>query len=105
MPLPAWGEGRGEGRPRKMTPRASAPHPNPLPASGERGPRGVHRRAIAPLLLLAVALVCAAASAAFAQKFPSLTGRIVDEANLLSAEDKRALEQDLKALEEKSTDQ
>jgi uncharacterized protein len=52
-----------------------------------------------------VVLVCAAATAAFAQKFPTLAGRIVDEANLLSPEDKRALEQDLKALEEKSTDQ
>src|SRR5207244_10365439 len=38
-------------------------------------------------------------------KFPALTGRIVDEAALLSADDRRALEQDLKALEEKSTDQ
>jgi len=88
-----------------MTARASAPHPDPLPASGERGPRGVLRQAIAPLLLLVVVLAFGVASAAFAQKFPALTGRIVDEANLLSAEDKRALEQDLKALEEKSTDQ
>src|SRR5262245_55251199 len=105
MPLPAWGEGRREGRPRKMTARASAPHPSPLPASGERGPRGVHRREIAPLLLLVVVLAFGVASAAFAQKFPALTGRIVDEAALLSVEDKRALEQELKALEEKSTDQ
>lgn len=52
--------------------------------------------------MLALAL---AATAALAQKFPPLTGRIVDEANLLSAEDERALEADLKALEEKSSDQ
>jgi uncharacterized protein len=38
-------------------------------------------------------------------KFPPLTGRIVDEASLLSAADKGAIEQDLKALEEKSSDQ
>jgi uncharacterized protein len=53
------------------------------------------------LLLIAI-LFCTAASA---QKFPPLTGRIVDEAGLLSAEDKRALEADLEALEKKSTDQ
>jgi uncharacterized protein len=50
--------------------------------------------------------VVLAVTAAIADpKFPPLTGRIVDEAALLSAEDKRALEADLKALEEKSTDQ
>jgi uncharacterized protein len=47
----------------------------------------------------------AVASAAVAQKFPTLTGRILDEANLLSAEDERALAAELKALEERSTDQ
>ena len=46
------------------------------------------------------------ATAALADpKFPPLTGRIVDEAALLSADDRRALEAELKALEEKSTDQ
>jgi len=54
--------------------------------------------------LLCLALLTAATSAA-EPKFPTLTGRIVDEAALLSADDKRALEQELKALEEKSTDQ
>jgi uncharacterized protein len=38
-------------------------------------------------------------------KFPPLSGRVVDEVGLLSADDKRALEGELKALEEKSTDQ
>ena len=38
-------------------------------------------------------------------KFPPLTGRIVDEASLLSAADKSAIEKDLKALEEKASDQ
>jgi uncharacterized protein len=55
-------------------------------------------------LLLAV-LILAIGPSAIAQKFPALTGRIVDEAALLSADDKRSLEADLKALEEKSTDQ
>jgi uncharacterized protein len=65
-----------------------------------------------PALLLAYLLLSLVAtalsswpSAAAEPRFPSLTGRIVDEAGLLSAEDRRALEQDLKALEEKSTDQ
>jgi uncharacterized protein len=35
--------------------------------------------------------------------FPQLTGRIVDEANLLTAADRGALESELKALEDKST--
>ena len=38
-------------------------------------------------------------------KFPPLPGRIVDEAALLPGDDRRALEAELKALEEKSTDQ
>jgi uncharacterized protein len=53
-----------------------------------------------PLLLLAQGL-----GAAAAPKFPALSGRIVDEANLLSAEDRRGLERELQALEEKSSDQ
>jgi hypothetical protein len=35
----APGEGWGEGRPQATTQSVSAPHPNPLPASGERGQR------------------------------------------------------------------
>jgi uncharacterized protein len=37
--------------------------------------------------------------------FPELTGRVVDDAGLLSGADQAALEADLKALEEKSSDQ
>jgi uncharacterized protein len=37
--------------------------------------------------------------------FPQLTGRVVDEAGLLSGADKAQLEADLKALEDKSSDQ
>jgi uncharacterized protein len=67
-------------------------------------PRGRGVRAIHCALALIVTLVvCSAALAA--PKFPPLTGRIVDEAGLLSMEDRRTLETDLKALEEKSTDQ
>jgi uncharacterized protein len=52
--------------------------------------------------LLALGL---AMSAAAAPKFPVLSGRIVDEANLLSPEDRGGLERELQALEEKSSDQ
>ena len=38
-------------------------------------------------------------------KFPPLTGRIVDDAHLLTPADKAAIESDLKALEDKSSDQ
>jgi len=64
------------------------------------------RRIAAHAMTCACALFLFALSAAIADpKFPPLTGRIVDEAALLSAEDKRALDAELKALEEKSTDQ
>jgi uncharacterized protein len=38
-------------------------------------------------------------------KFPPLTGRIVDDAQLLTPSDRAAIESDLKALEDKSSDQ
>jgi uncharacterized protein len=38
-------------------------------------------------------------------KFPPLTGRVVDDAHLLTPADKAAIEGDLKALEDKSSDQ
>jgi uncharacterized protein len=53
------------------------------------------------ILLVGLSLGFAAA----APQFPALSGRIVDEANLLSAEDRRALDVELQALEEKSSDQ
>ena len=54
------------------------------------------------VVLLAVAAVQAAAAQ---PRFPQLTGRIVDEARLLSASDEAALERELAALERKSGDQ
>jgi len=56
------------------------------------------------LLAICVALL-GLVSAQAEPRFPALSGRIVDEANLLSAEDRRTLEQELKTLEDKSTDQ
>jgi len=56
-------------------------------------------------LLLALFLVIGAALPAFAQDFPPLTGRVVDEAQLLSPEEEAELTALSKDLEEKTTDQ
>lgn len=66
--------------------------------------RSVRRsaEAIAGALLLLVAL---AISAYPQPKFPELTGRIVDNAGLIKPEDRAAIEAELAALEQKSTDQ
>ena len=50
-------------------------------------------------------MVLACAQAVAAPNFPPLTGQIVDTAGLLSAEDRAAIETELRTLEEKSTDQ
>jgi uncharacterized protein len=55
----------------------------------------------APALALAFFLLPATA----APTFPELTGRVVDNAELLSAADEQALTDELKALEDKSSDQ
>lgn len=54
------------------------------------------------LLVLALAIVGAAAAE---PRFPPLTGRIVDEAGLLSSADRQEILETLRALEAKSTDQ
>ena len=56
-------------------------------------------------VLLALALALVSAPAAAEPVFPELTGRVVDDANLLTYPDKVAITADLKALEDKSTDQ
>jgi uncharacterized protein len=66
------------------------------------------RPGIAALLLAGLgglALLAAAVPARADPKFPPLTGRIVDEAGLLSAADQMAIAGDLKALEARSSDQ
>jgi uncharacterized protein len=85
-----------------------------LSTAGAFGP-GLSPRQERPLasagavaLRLALALIVLGLSlgfAAAAPKFPALTSRIVDEANLFSPEDRRALELELQGLEEKSSDQ
>ena len=64
---------------------------------------GTPRRLVGILVSLTLVLGFAPASAE--PTFPTLSGRVVDDANLLSPADKQALTADLKALEEKSSDQ
>ena len=65
-----------------------------------------HRLSGAAILVLAWLAVLAACQGALAQpKFPPLTGRIVDEAQLLSPADEEELTRTLADLEAKSTDQ
>ena len=53
---------------------------------------------------VAVGLALLAAAAVAQPAFPELSGRVVDEAGLLSSDDRRQLVNDLAALEAKSTD-
>ncbi|HEX8379983.1 MAG TPA: TPM domain-containing protein [Allosphingosinicella sp.] len=57
------------------------------------------------LLRLLLLLWLAAGSPAYAQQFPKLTGRVVDNANLLSPSDEAALTQKLEGLETASSRQ
>src|SRR5581483_11099168 len=57
------------------------------------------------LLVAIIAASLLAAASAFALTFPQLTGRVVDEANILDAAQRAALIQKLAELEAKSTDQ
>ena len=68
------------------------------------------RGALGVLAMLALAFALAVAAAAqlagpAAPSFPRLSGRVVDDANLLDAATRAQLHTDLKALEDKSTDQ
>jgi uncharacterized protein len=69
-----------------------------------RRARWALRGTLVTLALLVVALLGAAAHAA-APNFPALTGRIVDQANILTAFDRAQIETTLKSLDAKSTDQ
>ena len=68
-----------------------------------RGGRRTHVRAA--LLVALVALSALVVSAAAAPNYPELTGRVTDEAGLLSAADKADIESQLASLEQTSTDQ
>src|SRR4029077_4241622 len=53
-------------------------------------------------LLRGVALACCLVTATFALDFPQLTGRVVDQAGVMSADSRSAIETKLKDLEDKS---
>ncbi|MGO9943184.1 MAG: TPM domain-containing protein [Rhodoblastus sp.] len=55
-----------------------------------------------PFFCFFLALIVSSAAFAQAMTFPALTGHVVDQANLLPADTRQALEQKLEALEEKS---
>jgi uncharacterized protein len=75
-------------------------------ATGNRARRAIGWRRAPSLAVAAVCVALLLVSGANAQpKFPPLTGRVVDEAGLLTEQDRRALDDELKALEDKSTDQ
>jgi uncharacterized protein len=96
----------------------AAPHPNPLPIAEVQWGEGIFAPSRAGQRLRYAACACArltlllwlagllALTPAHAEpKFPPLTGRIVDEARILSAADKAELETTLRELEGKSSDQ
>lgn len=62
-------------------------------------------RRIARKLLLAALIAMAGATPASAQDFPPLSGRVVDQADIIPAEQERALDAELAAHEEKTTNQ
>jgi uncharacterized protein len=53
-------------------------------------------------LVRGVAIVCCFVTAAFAFDFPQLTGRVVDQAGVMSAESRASIDTKLKGLEDKS---
>jgi uncharacterized protein len=82
------------------------PGPCLVSAARRRPGRGASWPALALLAGLLLTLAAASGRAQLSEpKFPALTGRIVDEARLLTAEDRSAIEAELTQLESKSTDQ
>jgi uncharacterized protein len=89
-----------------MAPSERAAHPidpwlPPSPSLPHKGGEGWG----ALLIVLVTLFLSFLPLTALAQTFPSLTGRVVDAANLLKPEERAALEAKLKAHEDKTTDQ
>jgi uncharacterized protein len=94
------GEGGAAGPERDAgVPPAQRPSAADLPRKGGGG------ASVAVGTLLSVFLLAALAIPALALTFPTLTGRVVDDANILDAAQRAALTQKLADLEAKSTDQ
>src|ERR1700736_3994452 len=100
------GEGRDEGALHTVRNRGETPHPDPLRSPSQTGVNALVVKngerekggACVPLALLGLIV----AWAVLAANFPALTGRIVDQANVISAEARSALEPKLAALETKT---
>ncbi len=73
--------------------------------AGVRGARNASRNFFAHVVIVLAVFLLLASGAYAEPKFPPLTGRVVDDAHLLTPADKASIEADLKALEEKSSDQ
>jgi uncharacterized protein len=69
------------------------------------GPAGLSRRSARLLVGLFALVVLTTAAFAQALTFPALSGRVVDDANILDAATRSALTEKLAALEDKTTDQ
>jgi uncharacterized protein len=109
VPSPACGGGSGRGK-CDGTDSLRVPPPQPSPASG-RGSKGrsitriegTIRGRVLRFLAFAFTLgVLALACAVSAADFPALTGRIVDQANVIPAATRNAIEPKLAELETKS---
>lgn len=92
------------------TPKFAGLHKAPatavLPLRGRAGDVWRTIKTCLTVCLMMVTLAIATAPQAHADiALPQLKGRITDEANLISAEDRAAIEAQLTALEQKSTDQ
>jgi uncharacterized protein len=99
---------RGEGTPEIRSTLLRGPQLAPSLLGERAGVRGSHGTASHFIagFILSLAAILFAGSGVFAEpKFPPLTGRIVDDAHVLTPADKAAIEADLKALEQKSSDQ
>src|SRR6478736_3130560 len=73
-----------------------SPRSFPSPKRGER---------VQALFIASLIVILLSALPALAQTFASLTGRVVDAADLLKPEERSALEAKLKAHEDKTSDQ
>lgn len=72
---------------------------------GRRGAKHPWASALAALAVMFVFLLAGAAGVQAAPNYPQLTGQIVDQAGLLTAEDRAAILSELQSLEATSTDQ
>src|SRR5689334_21473645 len=85
---------------RRRRSNSEAPYPMRVIATN-RSPRDTLGRLVRWCLIASAALLCSL-TVAFALTLPALTGRIVDQVNILSAETKIGLETTLADLEGKS---